>query len=75
MFDGRVVDPRGVRFAHPERCAPFALGRLLHLKSRGLPIDTNRVRSDMRHCHCALGFGDVLDLGEARFKIQSFLRL
>jgi hypothetical protein len=29
----------------------------------------NRVQSDMRHIHIAFGFGDVLDLGETRFKI------
>ncbi|RKT46874.1 hypothetical protein BDD21_4415 [Thiocapsa rosea] len=29
----------------------------------------NRVQSDMRHFYVAFGFGDVLDLGETRFKV------
>jgi hypothetical protein len=32
----------------------------------------NRLQSDMHHFHDAFGFGDVLDLGETRFKIQYF---
>jgi hypothetical protein len=29
----------------------------------------------MRHFHVAFGFGDVLDLGETRFKVSDFLYL
>ncbi len=38
-------------------------------------VDLNRVQSDMRHFHFAFSFGDVLDLGETRFKILYFLIL
>ncbi|CRI67940.1 hypothetical protein THIOKS190041 [Thiocapsa sp. KS1] len=32
-------------------------------------LNLNRVQSDMRRFHVAFGFGDIIDLGEARFKI------
>jgi hypothetical protein len=37
--------------------------------TQSISLCRNRVQGDMRHFRFALGFEDVLDLGETRFKI------
>ncbi len=44
----------------------------MYLNRRRSPGILNRVQSDMRHFHVAFSFGDVLDLGETRFKAYYF---